>query len=166
MVRVPPAGLRAPRLLTLLVLLAAAACAGDGPRRGGTAGGAAADPESRAPWETYVRNPTEIRAREVTALFPARWEDDLEVSGLSSGFTENEAGWRTWKGTGDCRLSLFALKIRANRLTVTLVPGEGEPEVILQAEGNVILAHVSRGIGNLSDEIEFLHIRNDKRLEH
>lgn len=170
MVRRAPGGIRILTRCALVLLLAlASACAGSPGRRGGTDGAA---PEAGAggegalkPWETYVRNPTELRADEVTALLPARWGEDVELRGLSAGFTENEDGWRTWRGTGDCRLALYDLKIRAKKLTVTLVPGPGEPEVILQAEGNVVLAHVSKGIGNLSEGVEFLHIRNDKRLE-
>jgi hypothetical protein len=147
------------RRLAIAALLLVAAC---GTTRGG-AGGAADAPEI-PPWQVYVKNPTEIRSGKFTAILPARWESDLTVSGLSDGWKERD-GKKSWSGTGDCHLKLFRLDVKCHQLTVTLVPDQPEPEVLLTAEDHVVLAHVSKRIGNLSQDLEFLLIRNDRRME-
>lgn len=140
---------------------------GGAPGGGGGTGrsGGAEKPERRlAPWETYVRSPTEIRADEVRVVAPDFLRSDLKLSGLSAGFAEKD-GATTWEGTGECRLELFELEVRCRKLVVSLLPVSGEPEFLLTATGPVILAHVSGGIGNLSENLDFLMIRNDRRLE-
>jgi hypothetical protein len=147
----------------VLVLLLLSACAGTAPP-GGTA--PKAPPEkSIEPYEQYVKNPTEIRADDVKAVLPAKWAGDLHLTGLSEGFTDRPGGRREWTGTGDCRLELFALRIRAKKLTVTLVPDQPAPEVLLSAEGNVVVAHVSHGVGNLTEGKKLVVIRNDRTIE-
>ena len=126
-----------------------------------------APPEASGPipkHETFLRNPTAIRADSVRVILPASYSTKLEVSGLSDGW-KSDAELRVWEGTGDCRLALLLLHIRCGELSVTLVNREQEPEVVVQARGNVDMEHVVRGVVTRSDGVTLLMLRNEKRFE-
>ncbi len=97
-------------------------------------------------------------------ILPRTYEDEIEVQGLSAGWRDS-GGKRVWEGTGDCRLEILALEIRARALTVTLVPVQEEPEVLIQATGNVSYRHAVKGVANMKDGLEFLMITNNTVLE-
>jgi hypothetical protein len=145
----------------LLVLLAAAAasCSGGGRREPDGPG------EGPVPaYETYVKNPTEIRAEEVRAIFPAAYSEKISLTGLSDGWREEE-GSRVWEGSGSCSLSLHRLKVSCRALTVTLVEEQKEPEVMIQATGDVYIGHGVRSVATYAEHLSFLLLRNDRRLE-
>lgn len=153
----------------MLIVLLLAACAG-GPR--GQDGANADEPakrqERRIPkWETFVLSRTEIRADRVWVVLPEKVAGDLTVSGLSSGWSA-PSGKRTWQGSGECRLKLHELLIKCRQLDVTLVPTRPAPEMLLTAEGHVTLAHVSKGIGSLAQNLDYLFIRNEhqRQVQH
>jgi hypothetical protein len=120
-------------------------------------------PAPRPPHETFLANPTRIEAESVRILLPVAYRRDLRVSGLSAGF-RSDGPVETWEGTGACEFDLLALAVRCRSLHVTLCPPSGEPEVVIQAEGDVSWSHVVRGLGSEAEGLSFLMLRNDRSL--
>lgn len=112
-------------------------------------------------YQHAIENPTEITGDEVTVILPDLYADDIELTGLGSGWML-EDGTSTWEGTGDCSLAVRSLRIHCNELTVTLVPAGDEPEVMIQASGNVSFAQQVRGVGSWFENLVLLTIRNDR----
>jgi hypothetical protein len=148
-----------PGMLVLVLLASCATGSGDSARSGGP--GDSPDEPKLEKYENYIENPTEIVGDEVTVILPDIYGDDLVVKGLSTGWTE-ENGKRTWEGSGECRLELRSLRIRCKELTVTLVPIDEDPEVVIQASGNVSLAQQVKGVGSWFDNLRLLMIRNER----
>ena len=71
-------------------------------------------------------------------------------------------GKSTWEGSGDVLLEVRSLKIHCKQLTVTLVPPGDDPEVVINAVGNVSLAQQVRGIGSWFEDLSFLIINNER----
>ncbi len=121
-------------------------------------------PEEGPKLEKYqhaIENPTEIVGDEVTVILPDFYADELHLEGLSSGWIAAD-GKSTWEGSGDCVLQVRSLVIHCKILTVTLVPPGDDPEVLIQANGNVSLAQQVRGIGSWFENLILLMIRNDR----
>jgi len=121
-------------------------------------------PEAGPKLEKYqysIENPTEIVCDEATVILPDFYADDVQLEGLGSGWLPAD-GKRTWEGSGDCVLRVRSLKIYCKALTVTLVPPGDDPEVLIQASGDVSLAQQVRGIGSWFEDLILLTIRNDR----
>jgi hypothetical protein len=154
------------RSTALLLLLVVSSCASQ-PNTTPTARPAPEDVPKLEKYQHYIENPTDIVGDEVTVILPDFYADDIELSGLGSGWMLDD-GKSTWEGTGDCMLELRSLKIHCKELTVTLVPPGDEPEVLIQASGGVSLAQQVRGIGSWFENLALLTIRNDRMrmMEH
>jgi hypothetical protein len=121
-------------------------------------------PAPPKPHETFLANPTRIEATSVRLLLPAGYRDAIRLSGLSGGWMR-DGEIETWEGTGACELDLLSLSVRCRELSVTLRHPSGEPEVMIQAEGEVRWSHAVRGIGSATEGVSFLMLRNDRSLE-
>jgi len=155
----------ATRVVLLLLTAAAASCqSGQAPQDPDGTGRAAAEPVRIPRHEHYLRNVTEIRADAVSVLLPMAYCDEVNVSGLSAGWVE-EDGDRVWEGSGDARLRVLSLSVFTKGLSVRLVAEQPEPEVIISAIGAVSMANSVRGFGSYIEGVEFLLLRNDRSLE-
>ena len=151
-------------VLFLAVLVAGCASSGDGSPE--TSRGGEREAARIERHETYIRNPTRVDGDAVIVILPAGYRESVTVQGLSEGWRE-EKGRIIWAGSGICLLELDQLGIRARRsLKVTLKEGQLEPEVTIQASGNVSMLHSVRGVGNSISGAEFLLLVNDRSLEH
>lgn len=153
------------RGVLFLAVLAAGCASGNGVApeepRGGGSGGSRIERH-----ETYIRNPTRVDGDAVLVILPVGYRENVAVQGLSEGWRE-EGGLTTWTGAGICLLELDRLGIRARRsLKVTLKDGQEEPEVTIQASGNVSMLHSVRGVGSSVNGADFLLLVNDRSLEH
>jgi hypothetical protein len=131
-------------------------------------GCSSAPPEAPEPVETeperyehYIRYPTEIVGDRAVVILPEFYGPDLSVAGMGAGWVEEE-GKRSIEVSGDCLLTLFGLTIRCRVLSATLVPVAEEPEVLIQASGDVSLAHQVKGVGSWFEHLRLLTIRNER----
>ena len=122
------------------------------------------EPDVLPPHEVYLRRPTTITGDEAHVILPRTYEDEVDVSGLSAGWRD-VGGKRTWEGSGDCRLEILSLVVSARALNVTLVPVAEEPEVTIQATGNVSYRHSVKGVVNMKDGLDLLMNTNNIVLE-
>jgi len=158
--------------VVLLALLLAACQTGSKKKaRGGAEGdpadgsakaGAPAEPE--IPHERFLANPTVVKARSIQAILPAVYRDEIRTKGLSAGWREMD-GRRVWEGSGEVEVRLRSLVLSGPSVTVTLVSGQPEPEVLIQASGDVSFGHVWRGLRTAWEGKAFLMIRNDRWVE-
>jgi len=165
-------GSRKTVLLLALVLVLAACQSGSGRNTGNgagkkAAGGAANDAEPKepeVPHERFLANPTVVRARSIQVILPAAYRDEIETEGLSAGWQELN-GRRVWEGSGEVEVRLRKLVLTGPSVTVTLVEDQPEPEVMIQATGDVSFGHLSKGLSTQWEGKAFLMIRNDRWVE-
>jgi hypothetical protein len=149
------------RIVALLVLLSLLGC-----RTSGAEGG---PPETepgttpKDPHERFLDYATVVKADEIQAILPADIEPEVEVSGLSTGWREDN-GRKVWEGSGDARVKIRELLLAGPSVTVTLVSSQAVREIVVQATGDVSFAHAAPG-GTEWMGKDLLMIRNDRWLE-
>ncbi|MEN8150111.1 MAG: hypothetical protein ABFS86_09820 [Planctomycetota bacterium] len=145
--------------LALLFLIALAGCRSttDGPPDDADVAGGA------RPEERFLDHPTVVRGETIAAILPADLESEVEVSGLSAGWRE-ENGKKIWEGRGGVEVKVRKLVLAGKSVNVTLVAEQKEREVVIQASGDVSFSHAAPG-GTQWEGKDFLMIRNDRWLE-
>ena len=151
------------RGVALLILLSIVGCrtpdAGP-PVREPAAGG---ETDAKDPTERFLDYATSVKADVIHAILPADLEPEVEVSGLSAGWREEE-GRKVWEGGGEIRVKIRNLVLSGPSVTVTLVSSQPKREIVIQATGHVSFAHAAPG-GTEWRGKDLLMIRNDRWLE-